>query len=201
MATAGMTWTMNWSRLPPPVNRPVPIAKNPRYSVPMRPPTRWMPTTSSESSKPSLYLNSIAMAHTPPATRPSTMAQCGDRLAHAGVMATRPATMPGRGADRGGLAVLEVLDEDPAEQRAAGATSVLTKIRPAEPLVPGVPVARAAPPLKPNQPNHRIAAPMRTSGTLCGLLSSRLKLTRLPRTSARARAAAPALMWTAVPPA
>jgi hypothetical protein len=42
---------------------------------------------------------------------------------------------------------------------------------------------------------------MRTSGTLCGTAVSLLKTLRLPRTSARARAAAPALMCTAVPPA
>lgn len=55
--------------------------------------------------------------------------------------------------------------------------------------------------LKPNQPNHSSPAPSMTSGRLCGRIGSFLKPTRLPMTRMTPRAAAPALMWTAVPPA
>src|SRR5439155_10632358 len=61
--------------------------------------------------------------------------------------------------------------------------------------------ASAEPALNPNQPNHSSAAPSRTIGTLCGLNFSLGQPTRLPNTSASARAAAPALTCTAVPPA
>ena len=82
----------------------------------MRPPTRWMPTTSSESSKPSLNFSSIARAHTAPATRPSTIAQPGvERRTRRG---DRDETGDGTGGgtDRGGLAVLDLLDDEPCEQ-------------------------------------------------------------------------------------
>ncbi len=85
---------------------------------------------------------------------------------------------------------------------AAVAPSVLTMMRPTdESSVPSSPNVPSAPALKPNQPNHRIAAPSITSGTLWGFWMPFWKPMRLPSTSARARAAAPALMWTAVPPA
>ena len=46
------------------------------------------------SSNPSLYFKVTAHAQTAPATRPRRMAPIGVTLAHAGVIATRPATMP-----------------------------------------------------------------------------------------------------------
>ena len=79
---------------------------------------------------------------------------------------------------------------------AAVATWVLTSATAAMPLAPS-----AEPALKPNQPNHSRPAPSITSGRLCGRIGSLPKPIRLPRTRARARPAAPALMWTAVPPA
>src|SRR5918996_555358 len=60
---------------------------------------------------------------------------------------------------------------------------------------------RADPALNPNQPNHRIAAPVMTIGTLCGTKASLPYPRRRPRYTMAARAAAPALMWTTVPPA
>ena len=83
----------------------------------MRPPTRWMPTTSSESSKPSLNFSSIARAQTTPAMRPSTIAQTGVQERARG--GDRDETGDGTrgGADRGGLAVLDLLDDEPGQQR------------------------------------------------------------------------------------
>ena len=57
------------------------------------------------------------------------------------------------------------------------------------------------PALNPNQPNHSRPAPSATNGTLCGRMFSRGQPIRLPSTTATPRAAAPALMCTAVPPA
>jgi hypothetical protein len=57
------------------------------------------------------------------------------------------------------------------------------------------------PTLKPYQPNHSSPAPSSTSGRLCGFICSRGNPRRLPSTNVSARAAAPALMCTAVPPA
>ena len=76
------------------------------------------------------------------------------------------------------------------------AASVLTQVMAAVPLAP-----RAEPALKPNQPNHSRPAPIMTRVRLCGRMGSLPKPTRLPRTSASASPAAPALMCTAVPPA
>ena len=63
------------------------------------------------------------------------------------------------------------------------------------------PADSAEPALKPNQPNHSRLAPSSTNGRLCGRMGSRGQPRRLPSTRQSARPAAPALMWTAVPPA
>ena len=66
----------------------------------------------------------------------------------------------------------------------------------------GAAAPSAEPALKPNQPNQSMPAPIMTSGEVVRAASGSLpKPTRLPRTRARARPAAPALMWMAVPPA
>ena len=80
---------------------------------------------------------------------------------------------------------------------AAVATCVLTNI--SAPTPSSLPSQEPA--LKPNQPNHSRPAPSMTSGRLCGRIGSFLKPTRLPMTRITPSAAAPALMWTAVPPA
>ena len=80
---------------------------------------------------------------------------------------------------------------------AAVATWVLTNIT--APTPSSLPSQEPA--LKPNQPNHSRPAPSMTSGRLCGRIGSFLKPTRLPMTRITPRAAAPALMCTAVPPA
>ena len=64
-----------------------------------------------------------------------------------------------------------------------------------------LPAASAEPALKPNQPNHSRPAPSMTRVRLCGRIGSFGQPIRLPSTSASARPATPALMWTAVPPA
>ena len=79
---------------------------------------------------------------------------------------------------------------------AAGAAKVLTQASPASSLAP-----RAEPALKPNQPNHSNPAPSITKVRLCGRIGTLPKPTRGPSTIASASAAAPALMWIAVPPA
>ena len=62
--------------------------------------------------------------------------------------------------------------------------------------------ARApSPALNPNHPSHRIAAPVMTIGTLCGMNEREPNPLRAPMYSTAASAAAPALMWTTVPPA
>ena len=63
------------------------------------------------------------------------------------------------------------------------------------------PAESADPALKPNQPNQSIPAPKSTSGILCGRIGSRLNPSRFPKTIASARAAAPELISTTVPPA
>ena len=68
--------------------------KNPMNRHPTMPPTRWTPTTSSESSKLNLYFRPTAKAQMMPARRPRTTAAQGAMNAHAGVTATRPATAP-----------------------------------------------------------------------------------------------------------
>ena len=59
----------------------------------------------------------------------------------------------------------------------------------------------AEPALKPNQPNHSSAAPSMTSVRLCGRIGTFPNPRRGPSTRQSASAAAPALMWIAVPPA
>ena len=63
-----------------------------------------------------------------------------------------------------------------------------------------LPAVRADPPLKAYQPAHSSPAPSRVSGTLWGR-GAWPQVARLPSTMATARAAAPALICTAVPPA
>lgn len=57
----------------------------------------------------------------------------------------------------------------------------------------------AVPPLKPIQPIMSMPTPMSISGRLCGRIA--VPVCRRPSTIARARPAAPAFMWMAVPPA
>src|ERR671932_1416234 len=160
------------------------------------PPTRWTPTTSRESSKPRRYLRPTARAQTAPASSPSRIADQGTRKAQAGVMATRPDTAPDAAPSEVGCPSRIFSTSSQPRTAAAVATWVLVKASPARPLA-----ARADPALKPNQPNHSRPAPSITNGRLCGLNWAFGQPLRLPSTIASARPAAPALMWTAVPPA
>src|SRR3954447_23937820 len=160
------------------------------------PPTRWTPTTSRESSKPSRYFIPTAKAQITPASRPSRIADHGTRNAQAGVMATRPATAPEANPSEVARPSRNRSTRIQPRAAVAVATWVLVKARPARPLAP-----RAEPALNPNQPNHSRPAPSMTNGRLCGLNCAFGQPLRLPSTSARASPAAPALMWTAVPPA
>src|SRR6266508_152562 len=113
-----------------------------------------------------------------------------------GVIATRPATAPEDAPTMVGLPSRIHSTMIQPSSAAAVATCVLTK---ATAVMPSAVISEPA--LKPNQPNHSRPAPSATIGTLCGLNLSLGQPTRLPRTRASARAADPALMWTAVPPA
>src|SRR5664279_4310503 len=188
---------------PPPKNSPfvaagliASVEKKPRYRQPMIPPTRCTPMTSSESSYPSLYFNPTASAQTEPAIRPSRIAVSGVRNAHAGVMATRPATAPEAAPTLVGRPSRIFSTISQAHSAAAVATWVFMNAIPARLFA-----ANAEPALNPNQPNHSRPAPNSTNGTLCGRSGSLRKPIRLPNTRHNANAAAPALMCTAVPPA
>ena len=88
--------------------------------VPMRPPTRWTPTTSRLSSKPNRNFRPTARAHPAPATRPTMRAPIGETVAQAGVMRDQAGDDARGGAERGRVAVTQLLHEQPAEHRRAG---------------------------------------------------------------------------------
>src|SRR5579885_3174702 len=70
------------------------VLKNPTHSVPIHPPTKCTPPTSSESSRPSLVFRLTANAHTKPAMKPTKIEPIGLTQPAHGVIATRPATAP-----------------------------------------------------------------------------------------------------------
>src|SRR5882762_9602529 len=164
--------------------------------VPVRPPTRWTPTTSSESSNPNRYFRATARAHRAPAITPIAMPPSGLTNAQAGVIATSPATAPDAAPTVVGLPSRICSTSSQPNTPAQVATVVLVKARPAIPSA-----APSEPALNPYQPNHSSEAPSSTNGTLCGFIGSLRQPTRLPSTRHTARPAAPALVWTAVPPA
>ena len=127
---------------------------------------------------------------------PTRMAPTGLTAEHAGVMATRPATTPEAAPSEVAWPSRIFSVAHQASDAAAVATRVLIQATAATSPAPS-----AEPALKPNQPNHSSPAPIITSVRLCGRSASLPKPMRLPSTSASARPAAPALMWTAVPPA
>src|SRR5437764_443517 len=172
------------------------LPNTPIQSEPIHPPTKCTPTTSSESSKPHRNLTAVASAHTAPATRPSSTAAYGAMKPQAGVIATRPATAPEDAPTMVGLPSRNHSTTHQPHSAAAVATWVLTNA-----MAVTESVVTSDPALNPNQPNHSRPAPSATIGTLCGRKPSFGQPTRLPSTSASARAADPALMCTAVPPA
>ena len=115
----------------------------------------------------------------------------------AGVIATRPATMPEAApSEVAWPSRIRSVRSQPSIA-AAVATVVMTKVVPA---IPPAPIADPA--LKPYQPNHSSPAPSITKGRLCGRIGDCGQPSRLPRMTARTRPAIPpALMCTAVPPA
>ncbi len=136
------------------------------------------------------------MAHTTPAMAPTAIAERGDRATGRGD-GDQTGDRAGGGAQRGERAVADLLVDEPASMAAAVAICVLTNISAPTPSS----LQSHEPALNPNQPNHSRPEPSITSGRLCGRIGSFLKPTRLPMTRITPRAAAPALMWTAVPPA
>src|SRR6478735_7840210 len=110
-------------------------------------------------------------------------------------MATSPATAPDAAPTPVTWPSLNFSTASQASVAAQVATNVVTMTMAAE-----LPAASAEPPLKAYQPAQSRPAPSSVSGTLCGLRSLP-QLAPLPSTIATANAAAPALMWTAVPPA
>jgi hypothetical protein len=85
------------------------------------------------------------------------------RQTHAGVMATRPATMPDAAPRLVGCPSRSHSTTIHASPAAAAARNVFMNACTAWPLA-----ASAEPALKPNQPNHRMPVPIITSGMLCG---------------------------------
>ena len=124
------------------------------------------------------------------------MAPLAFTAAHAGVMATRPATTP-EAAPRLVACPSRIFSTSSHASTAAVVAPIV--LRSAKPAVPFA--ATAEPALKPNQPNQSSAAPSMTSGKLCGRIGTFPKPIRLPSMSASANPAAPALICTAVPPA
>src|SRR2546421_9310851 len=170
------------------------VAKKPRDSDPIHPPTKCTPTTSRESSKPNLYFKLTVRAQTAPVTRPRTTEAAGEMKPQAGVIATRPATAPEDAPTIVGLPLIHSTITQPS-RAAAVAHWVLTNATAVTPSA-----VSSEPALNPNQPNHSRPAPSATIGTLCGRKLSFGQPTRFPSTIARASAAEPALMCTAVPP-
>ncbi|GAB3837017.1 hypothetical protein GCM10027610_038300 [Dactylosporangium cerinum] len=113
-----------------------------------------------------------------------------------GVIPTRPATAPEAAPRVVGWPSRQRSTMSQPPTAAAPATWVLKNAVEATP-----PVVSAEPALKPNQPNHSRPAPRMTSGRLCGRIASVRKPSRGPSTRARARADAPELTSTTVPPA
>src|SRR2546423_13421035 len=164
--------------------------------VPVRPPTRCTPTTSSESSNPNRYFRLTAMEHSAPAIRPIAMPPSGLTNAQAGVIATSPATAPDAAPTVVGRPSRNCSTASQPSTPAQVATVVVVNASPAIPSA-----APSEPALNPYHPNHSSDAPSSTNGTLCGFIGSLRQPTRLPSTRASARPADPALMCTAVPPA
>src|SRR6476659_2110448 len=129
------------------------------------------------------------------AIAPRMIAPTGVTAPQAGVIATRPVMAPEAAPTPVTWPSLTFSTAIQASVAAQVATNVVTMTMAAE-----FPAASAEPPLKAYQPAQSSPAPSRVSGTLCGLRSWP-QLAALPSTIATARAAAPALMCTAVPPA
>src|SRR5689334_14673466 len=127
------------------------------------PPTRWTPTTSSESSNPNLNFNPTARAHNTPAETPMANAPMTSTEPHDGVMATRPATTPDAAPRDVAYPSRMRSVSSHASIAAAVATVVVTKVDPAVPLE-----LTAEPALNPYQPNHSRPAPSITNGRLWG---------------------------------
>src|SRR6478735_9903918 len=140
------------------------VDTRPISRVPTRPPTRWTPTTSSESSMPNLNLRPTAAAQAPPATAPTTIAPTRLTAPQAGVIATRPATMPDAAPSEVALPCRNRSTISQASMAAQVAIVVFRKVTPVSPWncsenAPGSAseseVKTIEPTLKPYQPNHR----------------------------------------------
>src|SRR3974390_1630496 len=164
-------------------------ASRPTSSVPVSPPIMCTPTTSSESSKPSLNFSPTASAHITPATAPTTRAPSTLTDEQDGVMATSPATIPDAAPSVVGFPSRMRSVSSQASMAVAVAIVVVMKVDPAEPLE-----LVADPALTPNQPNHSNPAPSITKGRLCGRNSVVGQPLRLPSTIASANPATPELI-------
>src|SRR5690348_9624113 len=115
----------------------------------MMPPTRWTPTTSSESSNPNRNFSPTASAHNTPAVTPIASAPSTFTDEQDGVMATSPATMPDAAPSEVAWPSRMRSVSSHASMAAAVATVVVMKVAPAAPLAD-----TADPALNPYQPNH-----------------------------------------------
>src|SRR5215468_1726549 len=137
-----------------------------------------------------------ASAQIMPAAAPTAIEPSGLTKPAQGVIATSPATAPDAAPSVVDLPYFSFSTTIQPSSAAAVAVFVFANAVPASGLA-----VSADPALKPNQPNHSSAAPSITNGTLCGRICSFGQPLRMPRTSAMARPADPALMCTTVPPA
>src|ERR1700712_4801608 len=154
------------------------------------------PTTSSESSNPSLNFSPTANAQRQPPMRPIASAPRTFTDEHDGVITTSPATMPEAAPSVVAWPSRIFSVTSQASIAAAVAMVVVTKVDAATP-----PELTADPALNPYQPNHSRPAPSITNGRLCGRMGLPGQPLRLPRTRHSAKPATPELMCTAVPPA
>src|ERR1700759_1216310 len=171
-------------------------ASRPTSSVPASPPIRCTPTTSSESSKPSLNFSPTANAHSTPATAPITRAPSTFTDEQEGVIQTRPATMPEAAPS---VVAWPSRIRSVSSQKSMAVAVAIVVVMNVDAATPLELVAEPA--LNPYQPNHSRPAPSITNGTLCGRNSVVGQPWRLPRTRGSPRPAVPELIWTAVPPA
>ena len=138
--------------------------RSPSSSEPTMPPTRCTAMTSRLSSSFSAFL----MADGEVADGAGDGADVDRRHAAHVAGARRDGDEAGDGAggaaEGGGVAVLDLLDDEPAEHGGRGGQAGVHEA----PGRPGCWRRAAEPALKPNQPNHRMPVPSSVNGRLCG---------------------------------
>src|SRR3569623_2593085 len=136
------------------------------------------------------------MKHSTPAVAQICLAPIGPTMPAAGVMATRPVTMPEHTPSRLGLPFASHSHAVQVTPATAVPNSVLKHASPAPPEA-----SNAAPALKPNQPIHSLPVPPAVRIKLCGAMWVLPMPLRRPSISAHTSAAKQELMCNTEPPA